>query len=380
MERIHIINILYRLPEEVKHFAMLTILRYIIYSSINIFLPAYIIYAYDLKTSLLYLALQYFFIHTFISISFFRKLTSKYSAEMIQIISTIFGVIGIVAVFLIKNIVGIVISAFLLNLNFTLYWLSKHYIIVRYAKKEDEMEESVIVDSIGRIAYFITPILSSYIIYRLGYPMYYAITTFVILSIIAYIISKTKKKRTYLHSRERIQFKYKLLFFLEGVIGSGWLLTTTAFLFYNLNTNIKFYGILKGISQIVIIALSFYIAKTIDKKHNLKISIISLILLAISFYLYIVLKDNMYILSVIVTLISLFYNLGSISPSAFLYEYAKTIDSGIILGREFLLTLSRFSILFLSIYYQEIIYVVAVLTVIYVFIFYEIAIKHKHLL
>jgi|GEM_PF-6366150 len=371
---------LYRLPEELKHFAMLTILRYLIYSAINIFLPAYLIYKYDLKTSLMFLAFQYFFIYTFISISFFKRLTSKCSAEMIQILSTIFGVLGIVVVFLIKNLLGIIFGAFLLNLNFTLYWLSKHYVIVKYAKKEEEIEESVIIDSIGRIVYFVTPLISSYIIYKLGYPIYYAITIFIIFSIIAYIITRTKKKKTYFYTKERALFKYKLLFFLEGVIGSGWILSTTALLFYNIHTDIKFYGILKGLSQILIIALSFYIARMIDKKHNLKISILSLIFLAISFYLYILFKDNIYALSIIVTLISLFYNLGSISPSAFLYEYAKAIDSGIILGREILLTFGRSIILFLSVYCQQIIYVIAFLTSIYVFIFYEIAIKHRDLL
>ena len=370
---------LYKLPEEVKHFAVLTVLRSIIFTAINIFLPAYLIYAYSLRTAIIYMSMQYFLVYMIFSVFLFKRLSKKHSAEYIQIISTIFGVVGIVVLFLVRGLIGIFVSAFLLNINTTLYWLSKHYVVVGYAKQREMMEESVFIDVIGRIAQFLLPLVSSYIIYSLGYPFYYAVITFLMLFLVIYMINKIRRKKTYLHVPHKISMRFTTLFLLEGVVATGWLLITTALLFYNLNSNVKFYGIIKALSQIIIIAASFYIAKVIDKKHNLKISLFSLVLLSFIYLLYFPLRGNPYLLSIIVVMISLFYNLGSISPTAFLYEYAKNIEAGIIIWRESLLYTIRSIILFISMYFHEVVYLIAFGTILYVVLFYEIAIKHKHL-
>ncbi len=379
MERLILLSRMYSIPEQIKHIVLLTAIRGVLYSAINIFLPAYLVYSHDLRTAVLFMTLKYSFFFALISLKTYRGLIKRFPLEIIQILSLLTGVVGLVVLFLINNWIGFIISAFLLNLQNTLYWLPKHYAIVKFANKKEKMEESVIIDNVGRIISFLTPLVSSYLIYSLGYSIYYAIITFIIVSSLMYLLNRMRSKRTYVFSDHGMNFKFISLFILEGIVAGSWLITTTAFLFYSLSSDVRFYGVMRTLGAVATILLSFYIARMIDSKRDLGMSYFSLILLSFALFGFAFFNSVPFLVSLFVVLISTLYALGSLSPMAFVYEYAKSQGVGVLLGREFLQSIGRSIILFLSAFSIDAVYVGAVFVMIYTMMFYVIVTKHKYL-
>ncbi len=379
MERLILLTRIYSIPEQIKHIVLLTAIRGVLYSAINIFLPAYLVYSHDLRTAVLFMMLKYSFFFALISLKTYRNLIRRFPLEIIQILSLLIGVIGLVVLFLVNNWLGFVISAFLLNLQNTFYWLPKHYAIVKFANKNKKMEESVIIDNVGRIISFLTPIISSYIIYFLGYSLYYAVITFIIVSSLMYILNRIRSKRTYAFPDHGMDFRFTSLFILEGIVAGSWLITTTAFLFYSLSSDVISYGFMRTLGAVVTILLSFYIAKMIDSKHNLKMSLFSLVLLSFALFGFALFTSVPFLVSFFVVLISTLYALGSLSPMAFVYEYAKNEGVGILLGREFLQSIGRSIILFLSALSIDAVYLGALFVILYTMMFYVVVMRYKHL-
>jgi hypothetical protein len=205
----HFIHKFFSLPEQMKHILLFSLLRTAFVSVMGVFLPVYIL---KLTNSLEYVGLFFaltYGIFGFMFLYLIQTLLNKMSIEELQSISIISGILQSIIVALIpwfQNylLIIIVLLSMLSSISLIFYWIPQHVVLGLFSRKNSEAEDFAKIGLISTIFSILAPIISSIIIYFVGFGMFY------ILFALCYLVSILGIKHL-LKNKTRTHFIKKLI-------------------------------------------------------------------------------------------------------------------------------------------------------------------------
>jgi len=324
----HFIHKFFSLPEQMKHILLFSLLRTAFVSVMGVFLPVYIL---KLTNSLEYVGLFFaltYGVFGFMFLYLIQTLLNKMSIEELQSISIISGILQSIIVALIpwfQNylLIIIVLLSMLSSISLIFYWIPQHVVLGLFSRKNSEAEDFAKIGLISTIFSILVPIISSIIIYFVGFGMFY------ILFALCYLVSILGIKHL-LKNKTRISVDIKninlnSMFILEGI----WWFTAMVFLIYVYYVfgNIVIYGSLKSISVLVASISAYLFSIFVDAHKDYSIGSLGILVRStiMSIAIFSIVPD---IIGVCLLLLSLISPLADIPY--FGYIYKKTKKEGII--------------------------------------------------
>ncbi len=335
----------YELPEEIKHFYELSIIRAAFLSVGALFLPLYIYTTLGLGYTLFYLFLSYG-LFRLISRPLNVIILREWGIETAMFLAILMSGLMYLLVFLFGiNEYSILLFSILEAFSFSLYWDAYHLSFSVFGRERQFGSEVADLTFIENFISILSPIAASAFIYYLGFHTFYGIVFVFTLILSLFLVRGFKKTyKVPITFEEVINAPFRRLFFVEGIL-SG--LTTPGFLllYLVLQGSVLAFGAVKTVIGLFVAFFSHLLGYYFDRK--------------LPFWMgkLMYLGSTIYALIVSFTLHPLWVSLGEIirwvmntfqvAVSATLYTLARKTVKIIALSRSFYITMGRMLTLFL---------------------------------
>jgi hypothetical protein len=338
-----LIHFNFKFSEQVKHTYLFCFLRAILMVSGGLFIPYYIFKILGFYYTILYQLLfsSIFRILASLTVKNFLKKYGLERAYFISILAFIIQMLLLKFIDLKQNPYLIFLLAFFASFSIVYYWVPLHLSISLFGSIKRKVEEKFFVDLLISIVKAIFPFLSSILIVFIGFRSFFGLIALVILVLVLYLLSEFKKTnkitKINLRIKRKPDFKALILFFFEGFY------IILALLFYlvlvSSYSDLKDFGFLLSLSNILTLLLSFYLSRRIDKFKDYTLAIVGFLLL-ISLYLHIYFATSIRIISLAFLTNGIILSLINTPYIGWFYSLLKKKGAEQLYYKEFVLILS----------------------------------------
>ncbi len=261
----------FHLPEEVKHFYELALIRNTLVLTFGLFAPIFLFTNFGIEAVLVYYLVLAFFARV-LEKPLFVFVLKKYGLELALYLSIVLLFLASIVFSLVSggtlNIYWILVAAILQGMSLALYWDSYHTAFGLFGMKREKIQELAMLEILNAVLAITLPIFSAIFIAILGYHAFFTVVSILAFFGAGYLLKHfDKKTRVTFSLRNIFTPKRWWLWTLEGaIIGLTWMVPI--FLYQNLGGIVNF-GATRSAAALLGALSSLWLARRYDHGSHL---------------------------------------------------------------------------------------------------------------
>jgi len=333
------VHLLYHLPEEVKHFYELAIVKQFLGATIGVFIPAYLyVKTHTLVFPLLYIMLAWGVFTTIVAF-INAVLLRRWGVERLMYMGIVALVIeSFLVVMLPTTTWAVVLIAAAESVSMSTYWDAFHTSFGVFGKRREEVTEVAGMSVALSITSIVAPMFMAVLITALGYQGAFAAMVIAGAFLATLLIRHFPKKHTIkVKLRSLIHVPFAKTWFISGIFFFSASLVPL-YVFHLSNDVPEMLGTYMSIMGLVAALTSLHVARAVDKKEKYWLALILPVASGTLFLVYPHIRQLSLIL--LFEVLRQLSNAPGIAIYGALYNVAKRSPS-ILLGRNLLVRMGK---------------------------------------